>query len=435
MSETTMSDNCTTTFPVHGQDIFNYLAGEFGSDCQMHLVIQFDTQLDEEIVQEATYQVTQAVPILGCRFIEDGIKACFSMPTPIGKNIFFDMLQTETTENDIREFIAAPPESLHSNLWHVRLFRARTNDILCIKLNHTCSDAAGLLKIYHLLAASYTRLSKGTTEPVQATYTDRAAIPFLHNLGIEDPRQAWKPQPPIKDDSMVFPHKGNRNLVPSFCTKLLPSATFKKMKTYGITHGATINDLLLTAFYRALFKITECENNHVGRISVSIDLRSQMPSHEHRIAANTSAAFTAATEYIEHETFQDTLQRVSSMMSDLKKTHAEIPIAAIMETFGLMPFSAVRQMMASMREIALDNKFVSITLSNVGKITPEIFADSSPVDAYFIGPAMFTPGLMLTASGYADTLMLAVNYFSSDIEEDIVQILLNEIAYDLETCI
>ena len=187
MNQATMQNETITTFPVHGQDIFNYLAGEVGSDCQMHLLLKFKKQLNEKIIVSAAYQVAEAVPILGCRFIEDDMTAFFALSTPIKENTFCDILLTDTPENDVKKFIASSPESLHGNLWHIRIFRTNANDTLCIKLNHTCSDAGGLLEIYDLLANFYTRLSNGEIITAPPLYIERSAMPFLTAMALKIP--------------------------------------------------------------------------------------------------------------------------------------------------------------------------------------------------------------------------------------------------------
>jgi NRPS condensation-like uncharacterized protein len=202
------------------------------------------------------------------------------------------------------------------------------------------------------------------------------------------------------------------------------------LKAVAKSHAATINDILLTAYYRALFKIIDTPENKAQPISVSADLRRYIPNKV--TAANISSSFNPLLTNHKDETFIGTLKRVAQLTAKLKQNHAIIPTALFFEFMGSLNFPEAKKLYEN---ISQQNRKVNTFppfFSNIGVINPIRFGELTANEGYVVTPAMFAPLFMLGVSTYNDVLTMIVNYYTSDINQELIQNFLDSMLEDLE---
>ncbi|MFZ5643690.1 MAG: condensation domain-containing protein [Bacillota bacterium] len=421
--------------PVPGQDVFNYLAADYASNHQLHMVITFEGHLCQELLAKSFRLTMDIEPVLGCRFDEQPESACWKRRTDLDYLNLCPVLETEQPEKELRDFIALPTDSRKDPLVQAKIFRTQCRDILCIKMDHACSDGGGLKEYVYLLSEVYNHQCSQRPYPVPLNPTRCDGRRFLKQFGIEDPSQAWDPSQTPPGPIWSFPCKSYRNTGPAFIKRSISRHLFHSMKAFAEQQRVTINDLLLTAYYRALFKLSRMPENQPAPVMVTVDLRQYMPEGSQIRAVNFSSAFNVLLPYIEGESFLESLRHVARLTSNLKESHGEIPIAVILELYGIMGLSEARRWFESARKQSIDTNLATPHLSNIGVINKLIFGNLSAAEGYIVTPAMYAPGFMLGASTYSHVLTLVVNYYTSDIEEELVQSFLNYMVSGLEECI
>ncbi|MZP29568.1 hypothetical protein GTO91_07595 [Heliobacterium undosum] len=420
-----------TRLPANGQDVFNYLAGEYASNHQIHLVITFEAHLDAGILAAAIRHIMDAEPVLGCRFVEHPQAAYWERRQDLDALNLCPVVETVQPEEDLRAFIAQATDSRHDLQLQAKIFREQDRDLLCLKVDHASVDGGGVKTCASLLSRLYSLLCEGQRPTLSDQIPRRDVEPYLEKLGIKDPRQAWDPTKMPPPPTWSFPSRQQQNREPFFLTRSFGAAQFQALKGYAKGRGATINDLLLTACYRALFALTGTPEHQPQPLRLTVDLRDRMPEGNRPVAANVSSAFDALFPFVAGESFFDTLARLSRQIALMKQSQAEVPIALLFELFGMMPFTETKGWFDRSRNQVLDTKHATPHLSNIGIIEPLAFGPHTASQAYVVTPAMFAPGFMLGVSTYQQVMTLVVHAYASDVDKRDMQDFLDKIVEDL----
>lgn len=89
---------------------------------------------------------------------------------------------------------------------------------------------------------------------------------------------------------------------------------FRAIQEAADSRGATMTDVLLTAFFRALCRILHPPEEVPLPLEVSVDMRYLLPEEEFRRIANLSSAVFPALAWIPDEQFRTTLTRAKEQM-------------------------------------------------------------------------------------------------------------------------
>lgn len=181
----------------------------------------------------------------------------------------------------------------------------------------------------------------------------------------------------------------------------------------------------MTAYFRALFNIIDVIGETPVPLQVSADLRRYNPEETGDLIANLSSAIFAAIPPDRHETFEQTLIKVKTVMDRLKGRSPLVGAYAIAIPFRLMNY---RKASAVMRQMTVGraNKGVAMPLlSNFGRLQPERlgFDGSTPLDTFITTPLMFPPYLMLGVTGYDGTLTFSSGYCREGVGDGVERML------------
>ncbi len=416
--------------PATGQDKFNYLARYTASDHQIRMIIELDSHLDHAVFLRALRKLYDLVPILNYHFIEEEKAAWFQAGNTFKDEEVAPLFIGSAASADFAHYVMEEIDSKQGPFFKAGIFR-EASDTLCLKIDHTCSDVGGLKACAGLLAEIYTNLHSGQPCPLQNEFGQRQAAGFLQALGVTDPGAEWAKAAPPAVPAWEFPYRGNQNQDPRFVLRHLSAAWVKSLKVKCQAHGVTVNDVLLAAFFRGLNQ-TAAIREAEGAIRVTVDLRRFIPQGEDICAANASGGFLVNLDLDQAEAFPQTLSHLLAEIRKKSVAEATLPIAALFELVGMMDFAQVKGMFMGLRQQALGTNRTTPHLSNGGKLAPLIFGDKTAAKEYLIGPAMFAPEFMLMASGYQDTITLAVSFYQSDLPEDFVARLLDQIIQELD---
>ncbi len=419
------------TIPVTGQDLFNYLAVYAASNHQIHMVLHIEGQINQEVLARAIRVTMDLEPVLGCRFVEHEHTAYFQRRSDLDSLELCPVIMTEYTDEELRKFVAQASDAREDLLVQTRVFRSATRDVICIKLDHTCADGGGLKEYTYLLAKVYNHLIAAQDYPKRSLLPVRDCNAYFQSLGISDPRQAWDPSRTAPAPSWGFPCHSHQNQVVTHSSRRFSAEQLMAMAHYAKQRGATINDLLITAWYRAFFTLTNAPEREAKPLLVSADLRRYLPETHRAAVANLSSSFSAQLTMVRDEGFSSTLQRVKQMMANYKQDQAELPVAIIFELLGMMGFTGAKDWFEGAYQQAMTTACSDPLLSNIGIIQQMTLGKHCVQDAYIITPAMFAPGCMLGASTYNHVLTLVMSYFASDVAESDVERFLDLMADQL----
>ncbi|MFZ5987218.1 MAG: condensation domain-containing protein [Bacillota bacterium] len=430
------------TLPANGHDICNYLARHRLANYQIQIVMKIDGILDYNKLVRAVQLSVDAEPVLGCRFVENETPYWKRLDN-IDKIMFCSFEETDNPDKAIQSFLESPLDMDKDPVVKVRLIRSGPYDTLCIKLNHTCCDGAGTKEYIHLLSEIYSTINQecGIFIPRPRIGGRKDQDRLFSALGIKNPKAEWNPLEMIPRTMWTFPWRQGRTEATRFVVCRLPYGHVDVMSKYGKARGATINDLILTAYYRAMFEISKPLYGIPMDISSTIDLRRYLPNQKAEAMRNLSGGFITAIPRVKGESFEATLTRVIHQMNKVKDGRPGLQNAIGGELVEKMSFTKMNtyfKASSQVSEIAAQyptpySKLCLPGLSNLGLISRSLikFGENAVTDAYIVPPAVRAPGFLLLACTYNGILTFVSGCYKDEISRKHMERLLNKVKDEL----
>lgn len=430
----------TGTFPANGHDIYNYVARYNMANLQIQAIMKLNGRLDFDKLKQAVRLSIIEEPVLGCRFIEDR-KPYWKPLDNIDMINFCTLEEAEDMDQAIHNFIRGSIDLDKDPMVNVSLIRSSRTDVLAIKMNHACCDGIGTQEYIKLLADKYTNLDlKNDTfisEPRIAGRKDQDRM--FAELGITNQDSIFIPGSDISVPTWPFPWEQSGSNTTLMSVSRLPAEHLESISKYAKSKGATVNDYILTAYYRAMLRMGRPIYGMPMEIPVTVDLRRYLPDHKTLAIRNFSGSVNTRLIMLINEPFDRTLKRVSNMMKKIKRGYPGLQSAIGLERLEKISFKdTLAYYQADTRKtqctcpLYFGDKCVP-TLSNLGILSKTLikFGNNTVIDAFILPPVVRAPGLLLMTSTYNSVLTLAVGYYKSTVSKENINKLLSIIKNEL----
>lgn len=428
--------------PANGHDIYNYVARYGLANHQLQAVMKLDGRLDFERLSKAVRLSVDEEPVFGCRFVESE-PPYWKRLSNLDEIRFCSLEWTDNPDAAVQRFLESTLDMDKDPMVKVRLIRSSHCDMLCIKVNHACCDGTGTKEYIQLLSNIYTEIVRNNgifvPKPKKRGMTDQDRL--FKELGINDLDAAWIPGSDISTPTWTFPWKPASSTNTCVEVYRLDSGVFDRMTDYARGNGATINDLILTAYYRAMLEMGEPEYGIPMEIPITVDLRRYLPDGKTEAIRNFSGGLNTRLPMLENEAFSDTLSRVVTMMNEIKAGYPGLQSAIGLERIEKISFyetiayyQVTTQFIKNSSQCILycGDKCIP-TLSNLGFISKELFnfGECVVTDAYIVPPVVRAPGLLLMVGTYNGILTLTAGFYEGTVEREAVRRLLEKIRDEL----
>ncbi|KAF1078452.1 condensation protein [Methanogenium sp. MK-MG] len=246
--------------PAPAFDLFNVYFERI-YDPTMHLVFAFDGHLNEAVLRTATLRLLESDPCLRSRFTEGaGMPRWEEIPKVEWERAFV-IIPSDGEGGEINAH-SFPPETPPAPLnvrkgpqLRVTLLREEEGDQVTVTCHHGFCDAGGLRDLARQLFATCREIETDPDfRPASAGWYDRSMAPVLARFSAEEMQAAQKNEEPFVD-RWHFPCERTGRGTPRIASRTLSPARLVRAKRFGKTHGATINDIMIAAFFLAFQKI------------------------------------------------------------------------------------------------------------------------------------------------------------------------------------
>lgn len=425
-------------YPVVPQDIFNYLVGKYSANSQLSCVLRLTGRIDERLFEQALRISLEVEPILGCRLIEDDKTAYWERRDDLSQLPLCSVVETLKVEEELENFIGQMVVFEKDCQVKAKVFRAET-DTICVMVNHACCDAGGLKEYIELLVSIYDRLFKGSQYIFQP--------PVTYNRGQDEIFQLpeviakinammnRKEAPTDHGDTVAIPCTLGESVNQTVVRRQISPRQFWVLKQYAHNRGATVNDVCLAAFSRALSKTAIVKNDLIS-VCFTTDLRKYLTEERTNSIYNLSGMNPIRIQQKVTESFSSTLAEVLSETKRVKSDCPGVDMALYFQTLGQVGFKEAASHFAQFGAEKTKLGYCNPWLSNVGVLAKErIHLGSTEVeDYYMIGSGCYSPGFMMIASTYNDTLTLSANFFQSTLAKSTVEQIMDLMVSDMEAC-
>lgn len=399
------------------------------NDHMLHAVIRLRSRLDESVLERAASLTLEAIPILATRFVRSGASHWESLPPA-------ELIRAFLAVDDELAFEAAVayriPEGEGPQL-RLCLLRGEKS-ALAITMNHMVADGGGFKDYLYFLCDTYSRLARDPGYAPPRVDGDRGIGDLMRAFGFRERLGAFigQREDSNRTGSLAFPLDAGGEARPFIATRLIDGEKVLRLKRYCKERGATINDAVLAAYYRALVRRLGPSAREALEIPIMIDMRRYLKDREFRALRNLASTTITRLRLREGEGFEDTLMKAKAQMDALKGLGHGRGLglggyAKMSLLFGLCGDRlAVRLMRGGLRHPLL-------CMTNIGDIDSARlrFDGVGAESAFECGSIKYKPHFQLAVSGFDGSLTLSSNLYGTEADEASVEAFLAEVEKEL----
>lgn len=407
-------------YPAPAFDVFN-IYFERLYDPTMHVVICLDGEVDEEAMRTATMRLIASDPYLRSKFAEVNDRPAWEeIPKGLWDGAFILVPSGEC--EDQPHHVPPPPLDVRSGPQvRVTLYRRAGGDLLAVTCHHGFCDAAGALTLAQELLAAYRGVMDDSDfRPAPRNPYERSTARILDLYSDEEQKQALSEEERFVD-RWRFPIERTGRGVPRVARRTLAPERLGSIKAFGREHRATVNDVLIGAFFLALAKIRgdPADRNEPRSILTSADLRRRYPGlYEDSLLTNLSVAYELTLSLGEGERLEDIIDQVTETTT--RKKAGSLGVATILFYEEIMAggMPAVLAFFDEMIERYWQSGLKNPVLSNLGIFDPDEYfpipgkdgADLGIRDIQYLPCVCWPYGFLMIASTFRDHLTLTTAY-------------------------
>ena len=383
------------------------------NDHVLHCVLRFERRPDGEILKKSVIASIEAIPILGARYV-DGARPRW---TSLDADDFGRAFVIAPTQSEFEAFVVSRIEEGLGPQVRVCLLDSSPSAV-ALKMNHMVCDAAGFKTYLEFLCKTYSRLMADPAYRPAAITGDRSMRGVLKRfpLGVRLKSLFLQSKDNNRSGDHRFPLDEGGEARPFILTRNLGRDRVAALRDYGRARAATLNDVVLAAFYRCLFQILAPPPGGELQIPVMVDMRRYLgESEKFESLTNLTSMVITQLGYRPEERFEDALGRVKAIMDE--KKGAEIGLNGFIKLD--LAYRILGDGLANRRlRSKLRNPLICMT--NVGILDPAriSFGDLRPYDAFLCGSIKYKPYFQLAMSTYDGEITLSVNLYGSAGDRD-----------------
>ena len=387
------------------------------NDHVLHCIISFNGKIDKIILKKAIEMTIDIVPILGSRYVEGKKEAYWIKEEKLN---YEEVSKVVDNEEEFNDFITSKINEFKAPQVRACLFCAE-NDSLAISMNHMICDAAGFKQYMYLLCEIYSNLTQGESyKPEFFINGDRSIDRVTRKFTLKENIKTFITQnsESNKQFNYTFPLSSDERKLPFILTHNISNERFQLIKDYSKNHNVTINDIVLAAYYRVVFKILDIQNGDELNIPIMIDMRRYLEDRNIDALCNLASTVITSLKFNSQENFLETVKRISESINKKKDDglglNGFVKISVIYKIFSYKNFK---------RLIGFGFKHPLIAMTNIGILEEDklCFRGTPIKNAYMCGSIKYPPYFQLAISSYKESLTLSVNLYGNDNDKESIK--------------
>lgn len=394
-------------------DIMQFMFRRF-NDHQLHCVMKFDSHIDVNCFKKAVDMSVEAFPIIRCKFVE---KSYFKFPywqdCDFASDDIVRIVEIENIEEEIQRRIVFRTKEFEGPQLRINILRSKSYDCFCIIMNHMICDAAGFKEYLYMLSSIYSHLKKDVNYKPSFTMGSRSTKQIFNKFTILDKIKILLSSAQLSkyDSGVVFPLEGDNNN-PFIITHKISRDRFLFIKAYAKEKNSTINDIILAAYIRALYKVLKC-----SRISIPcvVDLRKYLPERKAEGICNLISNMVCDIGSNVGDSYDETLLKVKQSMDKEKMSFSCLNGPLMLEIiFKIIPYKTVKKYVDKL----FNNPPIAIT--NIGIIHKNnlIFDGVDIIDMYISGSIKYKPYFQVAVTTFDNEITLSVNFYGTQDDKE-----------------
>lgn len=391
--------------PAGGGERAQYLLRDY-NDNTIRFVLNYPGLVDPDVLRKAAKAVVESVDVLHGTFFSDGTMAYWHMNEDVGETNYFHYIETEGDPAKTAASLSLLPVYPEDKVqMHVTLVQSDVSSCVVIRQSHLVVDGGdGKYLIAKLVEAYNMILVSGNVDALEVKDGSRAPEKVYEKLGLSDMKELMSN--PLSSVETAYPYPTTDIGMARVTSKVISAETMSAARKKAKAVGATANDLLVTAFYRAYASLDSVDASAPMSVSSMMDLRRHCVGGESEGLCNMSGALPTTLENGCTGSLEDTLAEIVKQTTAAK----ENPYAGL-EGMPIM-HSLTRSMPIWLLQMAIGKIYgkLSLGLTNLGNLKCAEYAlgDLVPNGGLFGGPLKKKPGMQISVMSFDGKCVLAV---------------------------
>ena len=232
----------------------------------MHAAYYYDGTIDETALKKVYEAVINEIPVLHSTYHNNFIKPYWTLNNNFSADDFFSLIETDDPEKELDDFMGFTVPANGKVQMRARIIRSGSKDILATVVNHMCFDGSDMRYLNAKVVETYNKyMATGELAPDIKKGT-RNADQVYYELSPEDQKIAKGLYKNIStvENKVTFPFAEDDGTEKCRIVRAkLYRNDFLAMKNKGKEMGATINDVLLAAYFRVLYRYVGTDRKSV----------------------------------------------------------------------------------------------------------------------------------------------------------------------------
>ncbi len=388
-------------------DKMHYLFRDF-NDRMVHVELHYDYLIDIEALQTVLVCFFEKAPVLHSSFTDNKIHPYWTVcDYHINEVLSVYDVSEDELEDRINTFLVQyiPPEA--SIQMKVAVFNCNGKSTLCVVENHMCMDGGDLKYFMKALCKNYSDFVENHISPIELRTGTRSYESVYEDFSTQEKRMAKKLYKNINSkDNHGFPFTPDSINDKSFIAKKkLPASKFDAIRAAGKKHGATINDMVLTAYFCALYELAGYRMEESCSISCAIDLRRHLHNNKGQGVTNHTAWMQCRIPHYSTDVFE-VLSYVVASSNQFKRDRFMGLHGLPLLSFGykILPHAASEEVI----KIGYSNPLLAMSNIGILEVDKLALAGHEPTDGFMSGAVKYKPYALLSLTSVRKELTLSM---------------------------
>ncbi|MDE6386145.1 MAG: hypothetical protein K2L36_08410 [Eubacterium sp.] len=401
-------------------DKMHYLFRDF-NDRMVHVELRYDYEIDIEALKTVLICFFEKAPVLHSSFTDNRISPYWTVKDyKINDVLTVKEVSEENLDQEINDFLVQyiPPDA--DIQMKVAVFNHSGKSVLCIVENHMCMDGGDLKYFMKSLCKNYSDFVESGISPVDLRTGTRSYESVYEDFSSGEKRLAKNLYKNVNSkDDHGFPFTPNSIKDKSFIAKRkIPASKFDAIRSSGKKHGATINDMILTAYFYSLYELAGFDKRDGFSISCAVDLRRHIKDNSDQGVTNHTAWMQCRVPEQGDNIFE-TLNYVVHSSNQFKEDRFVGLHGLPLLSFGykILPLAASEEVI----KIGYANPLLAMSNIGVLEVDKLALAGNEPTDGFMSGAVKYKPFALLSVTSVRKELTLSMCVRGNEIDKEIVE--------------
>ena len=398
-------------------DKMHYLFRDF-NDRMVHVELHYDFEIDIEALKTVLICLFEKAPVLHSRFVDNHFSTHWEV-MPYHIDDVLTVAYPDDLDSAVNAFLTQYIPPTADIQFKAAVFFKDGTSTLCVVENHMCMDGGDLKYFMKTLCENYSGYVEKKISPVNLKTGSRSYEEVYSGFSKTEARMARNLYKNVcaKDDH-AFPLTPDSIKDKSFIAKRkIDAERFAQLRKAGKAHSATVNDMLVAAYFYSLYELADYNVYDSVTISCAIDLRRHMETSANTGITNHTAWMQCNIPERGKDIFE-TLKYAVRSSNKFKKDKFMglygLPLLRL--GYNILPHSASEEII----KIGYSNPLLA--MSNIGILDAAglSLAGNEPTDAFMSGAVKYKPFVLLSATSFKNELTLSMCVRGNEEDEKVV---------------